>query len=76
MIETKASIGNKRKQFDHLEGEFKKIIPYTFNGESNTGEEVESWLLDIKKYFQVYNLSSNMKVRMPIYNLKGKSSIS
>jgi len=51
MIETKASIGNKRNQFDHLEGEFKNIIPYTFNGESNIGEEVESWLLDIKKYF-------------------------
>jgi hypothetical protein len=31
--------------------------------------------LDIKKYFQIYNYSSNMKVRMAIYNLKGKASI-
>jgi hypothetical protein len=33
---------------DHLEGEFKKIKPSTFDGESRTGEEVEAWLLDIK----------------------------
>jgi hypothetical protein len=47
---------------DHLEGEFKKIKPSTFDGESRMGEEVEAWLLDIKKYFQIYNYSSNMKV--------------
>ena len=53
--------GGKRK-VDHLEGEFKKIKPTSFNRESKTGEEVEAWLLDIKKYFQIYNYSSNMKV--------------
>jgi hypothetical protein len=47
---------------DHLEGEFKKIKPSTFDGESRMGEEVEAWLLDINKYFQIYNYSSNMKV--------------
>jgi len=56
----------KRKQVDHLEGEFKKIKPCTFDRESNKGEEVEAWLLDIKKYFQIYNYSSNMRVRMAI----------
>jgi hypothetical protein len=71
--ENKTTTGRKRKQVDHLEGEFKKIKPSTFDGESRTGEEVEAWLLDIKKYFQIYNYSSNMKVRMAIYNLKGKS---
>jgi hypothetical protein len=35
-------------------------------------EEAEAWLLDIKNYFQIYNYSNNMKVRMAIYNLKGK----
>jgi hypothetical protein len=75
MTENKASIGRKRKQVDHLEGEFKKIKPSTFDGESKTGEEAEAWLLDIKKYFHIYNYSSNMKVRMAIYNLKGKASI-
>ena len=32
-------------------------------------------MLDIKKYFQIYNYSSNMKVRMCIYNLKGRANI-
>jgi hypothetical protein len=61
---TKADI--KIKQVDHLEGEFKKIKPATFDGESRTGEETKAWLLDIKNYFQIYNYSSNMKVRMAI----------
>jgi hypothetical protein len=74
-IEDKTKTDRKRKQVDHLEGEFKKIKLATFDGESRTGEEVEAWLLDIKKYFQIYNYSSNMKVRMAIYNLKGKASI-
>ena len=65
----------RKRKVDHLEGEFKKIKPTSFNGESKTGEEAEAWLLDIKKYFQIYNYSSNMKVRMAIYNLKGKASI-
>jgi hypothetical protein len=75
MTKNKASTIRKRKQMDHLDGEFKKIKPSTFDGESRTDEEVEAWLLDIKKYFQIYNYSSNMKVRMVIYNMKGKASI-
>jgi hypothetical protein len=73
--EDRTKTDRKRKQVDHLEGEFKKIKPATFDGESMTGEEAEAWLLDIKKYFHIYNYSSNMKVRMAIYNLKGKASI-
>lgn len=72
--EIQAKTIGKRK-VDHLEGEFKKIKPTSFDGESKTGEEAEAWLLDIKKYFHIYNYSSNMKVRMAIYNLKGKASI-
>jgi hypothetical protein len=52
---TPSAEDKKRKQTDHLEGEFKKIKPTTFDGESRTREEVEAWLLDIKKYFQIYN---------------------
>jgi hypothetical protein len=73
--EGKTTTGRKRKQVDHLEGEFKKIKPSTFDKESKIGEEAKAWLLDIKKYFQMYNYSNNMKVRMAIYNLKGKASI-
>ena len=47
---------------DHVEGEFKKIKPTNFDGESKTGEEEEAWLLNVKKYFHIYNYSNNMKV--------------
>ena len=59
--EDKTIPDRKRKQVDHLEGEFKKIKPTTFDGESRIREEVEAWLLDIKKYFHMHNYSSNMK---------------
>ena len=59
--ENQVKTGGKRK-VDHLEGEFKRIKPTSFDGESKIGEEAEAWLLDIKKYFQIYNYSSNMKV--------------
>ena len=75
MTGNKTTTGRKRKQVDHLEGEFKKIKPFTFDGESRMGEEVEAWILDINKYLQIYNYSSNMKVKMTICNLKGKASI-
>jgi hypothetical protein len=73
--EDKTIPDRKRKQVYHLEGEFKNIKLATFDGESRTGEEVEAWLLDIKKYFTIYNYSSNMKVKMAIYNMKGKANI-
>ena len=72
--ENQAKWVGKRK-IDHLEGEFKKIKPTSFDEESRTREEAKAWLLDIKKYFQIYNHSSNMKVIMAIYQLKGKVSI-
>jgi hypothetical protein len=73
--EDKTKKDRKRKHVDHLEGEFKKIKPSTFDGGSRTGEESEAWLLDIKKYFQIYNYSNNMKVKIAIYNLKVKANI-
>ena len=45
----KTKSDRKRKQANHLEGEFKKIKPTTFDEESRAGEEDEAWLLDIKK---------------------------
>jgi hypothetical protein len=49
MIGNKVSTMNKRKQMDHLDGEFKKIKPSTFDRDSKTGKEEEASLLDIKK---------------------------
>ena len=43
----------KCKPYEEISGEFKKIKPPTFNGETEKGEEVKSWLSGMKKYFQI-----------------------
>ena len=45
----------KRKYKDELTGEFKKLMPPTFDGEVKNGEEAEAWLFVMKKYFTMYN---------------------
>ena len=55
-------------------GEFRKIRSPTYEGEVNTGEKAEEWLLEMSKYFQVHNYSSEMKARVAIYNLNGKAT--
>ena len=65
----------KYKPYEEIPGEFKKIKPPMFNGEVENCEEVEAWLSDMKKYFQIYNYSDRLKVRMVIYNLTGKADI-
>jgi hypothetical protein len=40
---------------EHPYEELKKEKPPTFDGEIKKGEEVEAWLLVLKKYFQVHN---------------------
>ena len=65
----------KRHRRDRSWDEFKKAKPPTFDGEVNTGQEAEAWLLGIKKYFQVQDYSGNMKERVSIFNLNGRASI-
>ena len=48
----------KYKPYEEISGEFKKIKPQTFNGETEKGEEAESWLSGMRKYFQIYNYSN------------------
>ena len=65
----------KRHHRDRTRDEFKKDKPPTFDGEVNTRQEAEAWLLGIKKYFQVHDYSGNMKARVSIFNLNGRASI-
>ena len=65
----------KYKPCEEIYGEFEKIKPPTFNGEIEKGVELESCLSGIKKYFQIYNYSNQLKARMTIYNLSGKAYI-
>ena len=46
-----------------------------FNGEIEKGEEAETRLSRMKKYFQIYNYFDELKAKMTIYNLTGKADI-
>ena len=43
----------RKKQIsdDNLQGDFRKIRSPTYEGEVNTGERAEEWLLGMSKYF-------------------------
>jgi hypothetical protein len=65
----------KRSGVDELGGEMNKIKPPTFDGEHKKDEDVETWLLDMRKYFQLHNYSSHAEGRIAIYQHKGKASM-
>ena len=56
----------KFKPYEEISREFKNIKPPNFNGETEKWEEVEAWLSGMKKYFQIYNYSSQLKARVAI----------
>jgi hypothetical protein len=60
---------------DELKGEMNNIKPPTFDREHKKDEYVETWLLGMRKYFQLQNYSSHAKGRIVIYQIKGKESI-
>ena len=64
----------RQKNDDNLQGEFRKIKDPTYEGEMNTKEKDEKWLLGMSKYFRVHNYSSEMKAQVAIYNLKEKAA--
>jgi hypothetical protein len=66
---------HRRSGVDELKGEMNKIKPPTFDGEHKKDEDAETWLLGMRKYFQLQNYSSHAEGRISIYQLKGKASI-
>ena len=65
----------KRRYQNSSRDEFKKARPPTFNGEVKSGQEAEARLLGMKKYFQVQDYFRNMKARVSIFNMNGRTSI-
>jgi hypothetical protein len=65
----------KRSGVDELRGEMNKIKPPTFDGDHKKDEDAETWLLGMRKYFQLHNYSSHAEGRIAIYQLKGKASM-
>jgi hypothetical protein len=66
---------HRRSGVDELKGEMNKIKPPTFDGEHKKEEEAETWLLGMRKYFQLQNYSSHAEGRIAMYQLKGKASM-
>lgn len=62
-----------QRQEDELQGEFKKIKPPIVDNEQE--EDVEAWLISMKKYFQLYAYDHNLKDRLVIYQLQVKSTL-
>jgi hypothetical protein len=46
---------------DEIQGEMNKIKPPTFDGEHRKDEDADTWLLGMRKYFQLHNYSSHAK---------------
>jgi hypothetical protein len=60
---------------EELKGEMNKSKPLAFDGEHKKEEDVETWLLGMKKYFQLQNYSTRAEGRIAMYQLKGKVSM-
>eukprot|EP00253_Pinus_taeda_P029447 PITA_29447 len=56
-----------------LQGEFGKIKPPHFDGESE--EAAEAWLINMNKYFQVYEYDHHLKARLAIFQLQAKATL-
>jgi hypothetical protein len=52
-----------------------KIKPPNFDGERKKDEDVETFLQNMRKYFQLHNYSSLEEGRIAIYQLKEKKSM-
>jgi hypothetical protein len=51
----------KKTGVDELLGEMNKIKPPTFEGEHKKDEDEETWILNMRKYFEFHNYSSTQK---------------
>eukprot|EP00253_Pinus_taeda_P012038 PITA_12038 len=62
-----------KRQKVELQGEFRKIKPPHYDGEQE--EAVEAWLINMNKYFQLYEYDHNLKARLAIFQLQGKATL-
>ena len=62
----------RRHELENLQGEMRKLKPPSFDGEREREDDVEAWLLGLRRYFQLHNYSSNLEVRIATYHLHVK----
>jgi hypothetical protein len=63
----------KRSGVDELQGEMNKIKPPTFDGEHKKDEDAKTWILGMRKYFQLHNYSSQARRNNFHLSAQGKS---
>ena len=56
-------------------GGLRNIKPPTFDGEVKHGEEEETWLVGILKFFKLHNYASTMEARITMYHFRGSASL-
>jgi hypothetical protein len=66
---------NMRYGVDEMKGEMNNIKRPMFDGEHKKEEDSETWLLGMRKYFQLQNYSSHAEGRIAVYQLKGNVSM-
>eukprot|EP00253_Pinus_taeda_P028065 PITA_28065 len=62
-----------KRQRVELQGEFCKIKPPHFDGEQEGA--AEAWIINMNKYFQLYEYDHNLKARLAIFQLQGKATL-
>jgi hypothetical protein len=65
----------RRHELDNLQGELRKLKPPFFGGGREREDDVEAWLLGLKRYFQLHNYSSNLESIIATYHLHGKDAM-
>jgi hypothetical protein len=65
----------RKQEVDSLQGELRKLKPPSFAGEREREDDVEAWLLGLRRYFQWHNYSSNLEARIATYHLHGKAAM-
>jgi hypothetical protein len=51
----------RKQEVDSFQGEMRKLNPPSFEGERERKDDVESWFLWLRRYFQFHNYSSNLE---------------
>jgi hypothetical protein len=65
----------RKQEVDSFQGESRKLNPPSFDGEREREDDVEAWLLGLRRYFQFHNYSSYLESRIATYHLQGKAAM-
>jgi hypothetical protein len=65
----------RKQEVDSLQGEPRKLKPPSFDGEREREDYAATWLLGLRRYFQLHNFSSNLEARIASYHLHGKAAM-